>query len=114
MKISEQEADLYCSRCHDDTLHRVLYVNHKIKGVKCTVCNTGTAIEINLRTELYKEVYKRMTSKPNRLNKEYHDDLFKFIMGLPKRVLSKPYRLLGDVEETRDAMKKLNNFQKSR
>lgn len=109
MKISELDVSLYCSRCHDETLHRVQYLNDKIHSTECTNCHRKIEMNLNPTRELYKEVYKRITSKPTRLTKEYKADLSKFIEQLPKRVLSKPYRLMRNVDETRKAFKKLKN-----
>nr|WP_263324691.1 bh protein [Neobacillus sp. Marseille-Q6967] len=111
MKISELDVSLYCSRCHDETLHRVQYLNDKIHSTECTNCHRKIEMNLNPTRELYKEVYKRITSKPTRLTKEYKADLSKFIEQLPKRVLSKPYRLMRNVDETRKAFKKLKNHE---
>jgi hypothetical protein len=107
MKISELDADLYCSHCHDETLHRVQYLNDKLHSTECTNCHRKIKMEMNPMRELYKEVYKRITSKPTRLTKEYKEDLSKFIEGIPKRVISKPYRLIKYVNETKEAFKKI-------
>jgi hypothetical protein len=105
MRISELDVSLYCSRCHDETLHRVQYLNDKIQSTECTTCHRKIGVNLNPTRELYKEVYKRITSKPTRLTKEYKADLNKFIGEFPKRVLSKPYRLKKYVDETRKAFK---------
>lgn len=114
MKISELDASLYCSSCHDETLHRVKYLNDKLHSIECTNCHHKNEMHLNPRRELYKEVYKRITSKPSRLTKEYEADLSKFIEGFPKRVLSKPYRLLKNVNETRKAFEKLKEQEKDK
>lgn len=107
MKVSELEASLYCTRCHDETLHHVKYLNDKIQCIECTNCHRKIEMDLNPLRELYKEVYKRITSKPTRLTQEYKDDLNKFIEGLPKRVLSKPYRFKKYYDETREAFRKI-------
>lgn len=109
MKISELDVSLYCSRCHDETLHRVQYLNDKIHSTECTNCHRKIEMNLNPTRELYKEVYKRITSKPSRLTKEYKEDLSKFVGGFPKRVISKPYRLMRNVDETWKAFKKLKD-----
>jgi transcription elongation factor Elf1 len=111
MKISELEASLYCSRCHDETLHRVQYLNEKIHSTTCTSCQRKMEMDIDPKRELYKEVYKRVLSKPTRLTKEYKEDHDTFIGNFPKRVISKPYRLKKYVNETRKAFKKLKKYE---
>ncbi|MCM3570403.1 bh protein [Neobacillus mesonae] len=107
MKFSELDAALYCSRCHDKTLHQVEYLNNKIYSIECTNCHHKIVSEMNPMRELYKEVYKRVTSKPTRLTKEYKEGSTHFLGQLPKRVLSKPYRLKNYVSETKNALKKM-------
>jgi transcription elongation factor Elf1 len=108
MKISEIDVTLYCSHCHDETLHHVQYLNDKIQSIDCTNCHRTIETEMNPMRELYKEVYKRVLSKPNRLTKEYQTDHGKFIEEIPKRVLSKPLRFVKYLHETREALKKMN------
>jgi GTPase SAR1 family protein len=107
MKISEIDVTLYCSNCHDETLHHIQYLNNKIQSIDCTNCHRKQVTEMNPMRELYKEVYKRVTSKPTRLTKEYKKDFSHFIEGLPKRVLSKPLRLINYISETKEALRKI-------
>jgi hypothetical protein len=111
MKFSVVDVFLYCSCSKDETLHRVQYLNEKIHSTECTDCHRKFEINLNPTRELYKEVYKRVSSKPTRLSKEYKDDLSKFISGFRKRLLSKPYRLMRNVDETIKAYKKLKNHE---
>jgi hypothetical protein len=111
LKITEYDVSLYCSRCHEETLHCVQYLNDKISSTECTNCHRKIDMHLNPKRELYKEIYKRILSKPTRLTQEYRDDLNKFIGEFPKRALSKPYRLMRYVDETREALKKLKNFK---
>jgi hypothetical protein len=108
MKISEIDSTLYCSHCHDETLHHVQYLNGKIQSIDCTNCHRTIGPELNPLRELYKEVYKRVTSKPTRLTNEYKTNHGKFVKGFPKRVLRKPLRLVKYINETKKAMKKIN------
>lgn len=111
MKMSEFDVSLYCSRCHDETLHRVQYLNDKIHSTECTNCHRKIEMNLNPTRELYKEIYKRITSKPTRLTEEYKADLSKFITEFPKRVLTKPYRLMRYVDETSKTIKKLKKHE---
>jgi hypothetical protein len=109
MKILEIDIALYCSHCHDETLHRVQYLNGKIHSTECTECHRVIENDMNPMRELYKEVYKRITSKPTRLKKEYNGKMGKFMKEMPKRVISKPFRLIKYVSETREALKKMKS-----
>jgi hypothetical protein len=108
MKFSEIDVPLYCSHCHDETLHHIQYLNGKIQSIDCTNCHRTIALELNPLRELYKEVYKRVTSKPTRLVKEYKSNHGKFIKGFPKRVLSKSLSVVKYASETKEALKKAN------
>ncbi|OCA87780.1 bh protein [Bacillus sp. FJAT-27225] len=107
MKYSEMDSSLFCSRCNDESLHNVKYLNNKIYSVECTVCHSKINLQVDPIREIYKEVYKRVTSKPTRLISEYEKSHDKFITELPKRVLSKPYRLKKYVADTTEALKKI-------
>jgi len=109
MKFSESDATLYCTGCHDETLHHIRYLNGNIYSIECAICHRKNDRDINPVRELYKEVYKRVTSKPSRMTHEYKEDHNKFIVQLPKRVLSKPYRIKKYVSETKEAFKKLKD-----
>lgn len=105
MKISEMEAGLYCTRCHEETIHRVVYLNSHIQSIECEECHRLTGMKFDPKKELYKEVYGRLSTKPMRITKESSQDLSKFVSEMPKRLVSKPYRLMKDVNETRKAFK---------
>jgi len=110
MKTSEIDASLYCSHCHDDTLHHVLYINGKLYCTECTNCQRKIVMNLSPMRELSKEVYKRVISKPTKLTNEYKEDLSKFIEGMPKRVITKPFRLIKYVNETKNAFKKMKDL----
>ncbi|MBT2722830.1 bh protein [Bacillus sp. ISL-46] len=105
MKITEIDASLYCSHCHDETLHHVQYLNGKIQCIKCTNCQRKMVTDLNPMRELSKEIFKRVTSKPTNLTREYREDFNKFIHEMPKRVISKPFRLIRYANETKKALK---------
>lgn len=110
MKILEMKAGLYCSQCHEDTLHRVVYINDKIQSIECAGCHSLTDMKIDAKKELYGELYDRISTKPSRLKKEYKQDSSKFFSDIPKRVISKPYRFVKYVNKTRKVFKKLKSF----
>lgn len=100
LKRSEMEANLYCSRCHEETPHVIVYINAKLKNVECEDCNRVVGVNLDVRKEFYKEIYERISTKPSRITKEYNEDLSKFLLSLPTRVISKPYRLIRYLNET--------------
>lgn len=107
MKISEMKADLYCIECNDDTLHNIVYLNSEIKCVECEECNRKVEVKVDLKKEVYKEIYNRVTTKPSRISQEYKKDLSKFLIKLPRRVVSKPYRAVRYLNKARNLTKKM-------
>ncbi|MDM5228278.1 bh protein [Cytobacillus sp. NJ13] len=107
MKISETDTYLFCSKCLDETLHHVRYLNGKINKIQCDNCKRTNEMNMDFKRELYKEVYKRITSKPFRLSQELKNNPNKLAEDLPKRVLSKPYRLMKYLSETKESYKKI-------
>lgn len=101
MKKSEMEASLFCIHCNDETPHLIVYINNEITSVQCENCQTNKGIQLDVMKEFYKEIYKRVSTKPSRITEEYKKDLSKFLHRLPYRVLSKPYRLMRDLNESR-------------
>lgn len=56
--------------------------------------------QVDVLKEFYKEVYKRVSTKPNRVSKKYKKDINKFLIKVPIRLVSKPYRLIKDLNES--------------
>jgi hypothetical protein len=101
MKEAEMKASLFCLHCNDETPHSIVYINNEITRVQCEDCNHIVGIKVDIMKEFYKEVYERVCTKPSRITKEYKQDLSHFLSRLPIRVVSKPYRLMRDLNETR-------------
>ncbi|WP_273124246.1 bh protein [Bacillus weihaiensis] len=101
MEIKEMEALLFCVYCKEEVDHSITYVNDKLKNVECLECQHKMEINLNVNREFYKEIYKRISSKPERMTKEYREDLSHFLYSLPVRVVSKPYRILKDINQSR-------------
>ncbi len=68
--------------------------------VECHECNRTMVFQVDVLKEFYKEVYKRVSTKPNRVSKKYKKDINKFLIGVPIRLVSKPYRLIKDFNES--------------
>lgn len=93
------EATLFCIKCMDDTLHEVTYVNKILYEIRCEECNKlhsrGTAIQ----RELYLNYMERVMSKPKRVKDEAGDNLTHFLVSLPYRMMSKPYRTYKEFKD---------------
>ncbi|KRF56614.1 hypothetical protein [Priestia megaterium] len=100
MKDTQMEAGLYCNSCKEELPHHVYYINGKIVRVECQECRRTMVFKVDVLKEFYKEVYKRVFTKPNRVSKEYRKDINRFLTGIPIRLVSKPYRLMKDFNES--------------
>jgi len=109
LKESKMDASLFCIQCRDETLHVISYINNKIKSVECEECHRIHRIKIDIVKEFYKEVYERISTKPSRITHEYRQNLNKFLLRLPARAISKPYRLIRDLNDTRKFIKHFRN-----
>lgn len=105
MKRSVMKANLYCTHCNNETPHEVVYINEEITSVHCEDCNYKVGIKVDIMKEFYKELYEHISSKPSRMTEEYKKDLSRFLARLPIRVLSKPYRFMRYLNESRKVMK---------
>ncbi|SFL56210.1 hypothetical protein SAMN04488054_102159 [Salibacterium qingdaonense] len=106
VKTHEMQADLYCIQCREETPHVIQYINEEISTITCRRCSRVVDIDIDIMNELYDEVYQRITTKPARLSKESREDLSHFFFSLPSRVISKPYRLFRDANDTQKAIRR--------
>ena len=106
MKSSEMESDLYCITCNEETPHIISYVNSKLESVKCEECERTMKIQRNIMKEFYKEVYDRISTKPSRITTEYKENLSGFLYKIPVRVISKPYRIMSDLNESRKVIRR--------
>jgi hypothetical protein len=100
------EANLFCIHCNDETPHMITYINNEITKIECEDCHNIVAIKVDIMKEFYKEIYERVSTKPSRITQEYKKDLSVFLYRLPIRVVSKPYRLMRDLNESRKIIKK--------
>ncbi|GGL57157.1 bh protein [Sporolactobacillus putidus] len=101
MKKHEMEAVLFCSNCDHETPHKIVYINDQIAQIECQQCHHAIDLEIDVVKEFYKELYKKISTKPARITNEYRQDLSIFLRKLPFRVISKPYRVMKELNESR-------------
>ncbi|MCM3216274.1 bh protein [Niallia taxi] len=105
MKRSVMEANLFCTHCNNETNHDVVYINEEITSVKCQTCQHEAGMKVDIMKKFYKELFEHIATKPSRMTEEYKQDLSKFIARLPIRVISKPYRFIRYLNESRKVLK---------
>ncbi|MHB1393573.1 MAG: bh protein [Clostridia bacterium] len=103
MKITKMEADLYCVNCVKNTLHDVTYLGDNIKEIVCTECKATLEIDDKLVLSAYAaDIFERIRTKPERMNKEMREDLSKFLRSITVRVITKPYRMIKEFKSIKD------------
>lgn len=97
------KADLYCINCNEDTPHEVIYIGENIEKITCLECNTYLEIDKNLALSNYAvDIFKRVSSKPERMSKEIKEDLSKFLSSIPARIVTKPYRMIKEYRKLKE------------
>lgn len=112
MKVKTMEAGLFCNHCHEEVNHEITYINSHLKSIRCEQCNKTKNLRLDVNKEFYREVYDRISTKPNRITQEYKEDLSHLLFTLPFRTVSKPYRLLKDVNDSRKIIKEYKSGKK--
>lgn len=114
MKETSLDAELYCPRCLSMTVHQMIYLNDRISRIECGTCGRAIGIRVDVKYELYNELLNRIMTKPTRITKEYRDNVGLFLRTFPRRLSSKPFRLMKEVKEARKIMAKYSVMDKNR
>jgi hypothetical protein len=81
-------------------------LNKRISSTECKKCTKRLDLKLDIPNEIYNELYTRIKTKPARMTEEYRAQLSEFLLSLPKRVVSKPFRAY------REAQKMLGFYKK--
>lgn len=96
------ETELYCNICEQETIHKIVYIYGAIDEIICENC--GKTIRMNekaLLSHFSEDLFERIKSKPHRLTEEFKSDIKAFIMSVPARLISKPFKTLNEINELR-------------
>ncbi len=86
------EMERFCLKCQEETLHILHYSNGLLKEGRCTNCGSIFRNRVKL-LEVYGEQFmKRVLTKPMRLAAELREHPKETILGLPGRVIRKPFK----------------------
>ncbi|MDC3424576.1 bh protein [Aquibacillus sp. 3ASR75-11] len=105
MKQTYLESELFCIHCLDETVHKITYINDQITKVECEECHSVLELRVDLMKEFFRESYNRIATKPSRITKEYKEDLSHFLLKLPIRIMTKPYRVAKDINGVRNIIR---------
>ncbi len=100
------QCDFYCNGCQQEGPHYLVYSNNVLIHSECLNCGRVVPFSEETLLSLYaKDIVQRILTKPQRLNQELKRDLRHAILSLPVRVITKPYRMVKEVEEVVDENK---------
>lgn len=118
MKESQEttNVDLLCTPCMMTTSHIITYVHGQLASIECEHCHRkvevheqelshegkGAAgfhrISLSGIHKIYTtEFAQRILTKPHRIGEQLQEDLSLFLMTLPLRLVTKPYRLTKEI-----------------
>ncbi|MDI3548743.1 MAG: hypothetical protein PWR10_2395 [Halanaerobiales bacterium] len=98
--LKKVETELFCIECEEETVHTVIYLDNKIQRVKCNKCGSVFGIDHKKLIELHTlSTAEHILKEPFKLNKELKEKGTQFLFSLPKRLLTKPYRITKEFLE---------------
>ncbi|MDD2211924.1 MAG: bh protein [Clostridia bacterium] len=105
--IKRIQCDFYCNGCKQEGPHFLIYSNNVLLRSECAKCGREIPFcEQTLLTLYAQDIVQRILTKPKRVSEELKKDLHRAILTLPARIITKPYRLVKEVEEVVDENKK--------
>ncbi len=115
-QVSEPtKVELLCIPCMHATQHTITYVNRRLVSLECDDCHhrvevgEGTDAHTADETRAHRvslleieqlytaEFLHRILTKPHRMGEQLQEDLSLFLVTLPLRLITKPYRLMKEV-----------------
>jgi predicted RNA-binding protein len=86
-----------------NTLHDITYLGDNIKEIVCTECKATLEIDDKLVLSAYAaDIFERVRTKPERISKEFREDMSKFLGSITIRVITKPYRIIKEFKSIKD------------
>ncbi|AZO94762.1 bh protein [Halocella sp. SP3-1] len=96
--LKKINTNLFCINCNEETEHIILYLDDEIKSIECKKCHRISGIDKNELLELYTiDTVKHILTEPFKLNKKIKEEGSTFLYSFPKRIFSKPYRIVKDI-----------------
>lgn len=92
------DAALDCPTCLNETLHEVWYVAGLLNGIRCARCGQYWQMARHAVEEAYlRQLVSRLATKPLRMGLEAGRHPIDFAFSLPRRVVTKPWRIASEV-----------------
>jgi hypothetical protein len=92
------DASLDCPTCMNETIHEVRYVAGLLNRIRCVRCGQHWQMARHAAEEAYlRQLVSRVATKPLRLGLEAGRHPIVFAFSLPRRVVTKPWRIASEV-----------------
>jgi hypothetical protein len=92
------EAALECPTCLNETVHEVRYVAGLLNQIRCVRCGQQWQMARHAVEEAYlRQLVSRLATKPIRMGLEAGRHPIDFAFSLPRRVVTKPWRIASEV-----------------
>lgn len=92
------EASLDCPTCLNETVHEVRYVAGLLNRICCVRCGQHWQMARHAVEEAYlRQLVSRVATKPIRMGLEAGRHPLDFAFSLPRRVVTKPWRIASEV-----------------
>lgn len=94
------QAEFYCSRCGAETAHVIVYVRGNVGTITCGKCGYTVGLSREVRLMLFAtEIVERTLRKPSKMGREFARAPTTFVLSLPRRMLSKPGRVIAELRD---------------
>lgn len=81
----------------------MVYRGGFISSIICKECNLEVGFDQPKLLSCYGEdLVKRVLTKPRRITDEYQKDLIHFVSNIPFRIITKPYRIMKELESLKE------------
>lgn len=98
--LTKVETELTCSQCDEETIHTMVYLNDEIYKITCQECGKSNSFYKRHPYQHYMlSTAKRLLREPAKWNREIQRQGASFLFSLPRRVLTKPYRMVSEFSE---------------
>jgi hypothetical protein len=98
--IQRWSALLECPACGREAEHEVRYVGGLLHVVECSQCGQRLEVQHSVLERAYLQgLTVRIVTKPIRMGLEAKRNPLRFARSLPRRLVTKPPRMAGEVAE---------------
>lgn len=98
--IVRLRVELLCNKCGVEGIHSLLYSDNILIDSHCLNCGWKVNFCKESLLIIYTECFvHRILSKPKKISKELKQDLNHAMQTLPRRMITKPYRVANEIRD---------------